>query len=393
MYTCVLPTVSFSRLFVQPSSDDTNNQLLRRYYAVVPIAHIPQDWARWTEVNARDASDKGKVPNAILGTLSSSPESFATFNRGLTVVAGGVEYENQTKNMTLKFVDSEYHGVLDGGHTLRAILNHRAGLDGNTQEGYCNIEIFTGLPEREIPAVVEARNTSKQVASKSLMNLEGSFDGLKNALGSKSDLITWKENEDGEIDVREVIAILTALDPSYAADGSQPIPAYSGKEACLKRFSVNKEAYEKLYGIAGTALKMWDSIQYYLPGQYNQKGPEPGTSGKFGRLTGVTQNAKRPQQLPFIGKMTEYSIPNGYMYPVLSAFRAMLVEQDNGWAWGKGIDPIEAIKEGVASDIFIRSVRESINNYRNPNRIGKDVATWTTAYLVAENYFLRLPMI
>ncbi len=392
----VLSTRSFNRLYAEPRTDDPSQRELRRYYAVVPISDIPSEWANWLEVNARDSTDKGKVPTAIRTTLSDKPEWFAAYNRGLTVVGTLVNWDNKTNQLILEFDSHEFHGVLDGGHTLHAILDDRERLGGEHQAGFCNIEIFTGLDESEIPSVVEARNTSKQVASKSLMNLDGSFEGLKHAIGSKASLISWKENEDGQFDVREVVAILTALDPSTSAEGAQPVVAYSGKEACLKRLKANPEAFEKLYGIAGDALEMWDAIQYYLPDQYNKKGPEPGNSGKggkFGRLTGIQTIESKPKQLPFIGKTTNYNVPTGYIYPVISAFRAMLEERDGMWVWGKGINPLQLTKEGVAADIFIRSVRDSINNFRNPNRIGKDSATWTTAYLMAENYYLRLPMV
>ena len=389
MYTCVITAKSFSRLFVQPRLGDLTGPDLHRYYAVVPIADIPAGWSDWLEVNARDSSDKGKVPTAIRTTLSEKPEWFGAYNRGLTVVASYVNWDNKTNGLTLGFDDRDYHGVLDGGHTLRAILDDRE-LEGEAQEGYCNIEIFTGLDESEIPGVVEARNTSKQVASKSLLNLEGSFDSLKEAIGDKADLITWKENEEGAFDVRELIGILTALDPSSVANNVQPVIAYSGKEACLKRFKDNPAAFTKLYGVARDALELWDAIQYWLPQQYNAKGPEPGTSGKFGKLTGVKHTPRRPKELPFIGKTTDYNTPTGYVYPVLSAFRAMLVENGGRWAWGKQIHPVALIEDGVAADIFIRSVRESINNYRNPNRTGKDSQAWNSAYQAARIMYLEL---
>ena len=390
MYSCTLTTKSFSRLFVSP----TGKGKLRRYYSVVPISAIPQDWFNWLDVNARDSSDKGRVPKAIRATLTDKPEWFSEYNRGLTIVASGLQWDNNNNLLTLKFNDRDYHGVLDGGHTLRAILDDRDQRDESeedVQSSYCNLEIFTGLDEGEIPDVVEARNTSKQVASKSLLNLEGSFEGLKEAIGPKmANLISWRENEEGVFDVRELVGILTALDVGSYGNNVHPIPAYSGKEACLKRFKNNKSAYEKLYDIARDALIMWDAIQFWLPGHYNNKGPEPGTTGKFGRLTGVKWNAKKPKGLPFLGKCTEYDTPTGYIYPVLSSFRAMLEEKNGRWTWGKGIDPLKLIQDGVAADIFISSVRESINNHRNPNRTGKDTQAWTSAYQAARiNYLER----
>ncbi len=384
MSSCTLIAKSFSRLFVSP---DKGN--LRRYYCVVPISEIPKDWANWLEVNARETSDKGRVPKEIRSTLTDKPEWFAEYNRGLTLVASHIDWDNKANLLTLGFDNQKYHGVLDGGHTLRAILDDREQAGQDSQSSYCNIEIFTGLDEGEIPDVVEARNTSKQVASKSLLNLGGSFGDLKSALGSKADCISWKENEDGDLDVREVIAILTALDAGSYTGNSHPIVAYSGKEACLKRLKDYASSYKKLYGIAGDAMKMWDEIQLRLPGQYNEKGPEPGTGGKFGRLTGVKPISKKPKYLPFIEKYTEYDTPTGYIYPILSSFRAMMVEENGNWTWGKGIDPIQLIRDGVAADIFISSVRESINNHRNPNRTGKDTQAWTSAYQAARIYYLE----
>ena len=394
MYNFDLSYKTFSRLFVQSRSDSNGSQNLRRYYAVVPVTEIPGDWADWLEVNARDSSNKGRVPKAIRQTLNDKPEWFATYNRGLTIVASDIQIDNKAKYVTIGFENREYHGVLDGGHTLHAILDERS--DEEAQPGFCNLEIFTGLDEGEIPSVVEARNTSKQVASKSLLNLEGAFEGLKSAIGEeKEELIIWKENGEGDLDVRELIGILTALDPSTIVEGTQPVKAYSGKESCLKRFREHTENYEKLFDIAGDALEMWDAIQYWLPGHYNKMGATPGSSGRFGRLTdvesldGVKSNSKKPKVLSFIGKSTKHNIPTGYIYPVLSAFRAMLVEKDGKWTWGKGINPLEMIEEGVAAEIFVNSVRHSINNYHNANRTGKDTQAWASAYQAARINYLE----
>ena len=236
MYNCVLPTKSFSRLFAEQPVGSESTPQLRRYYAVVPVKDIPFEWANWLEVNAREATDKGKVPHAIRETLTDKPEWFAAFNRGLTVVAKQVHYDNKTLNLTLRFDDPLYHGLLDGGHTLKAILDAREDLGDSQQVGLCNVEVFTGLAEDEIPAVVEARNTSKQVASKSLTNLQGMFDDLKHAVGpSFAKEISWFENDDGDMDVRELIGILTALDPSHGS--TPPIVAYGKSQPLMGSFT------------------------------------------------------------------------------------------------------------------------------------------------------------
>ncbi len=377
--TFTLSAESFSRLYVPPGKSAT----LRRYYAVVPISDIPLGWANWLDVNARDSTDRGKVPNAIRQTLTDQPEWFTEYNRGLTVVASRITWDNKVKRLRIEFKDRRYNGILDGGHTLRAILSQQS-EDGSSQTGYCNIEIFTGLEEDAIPNVVEARNTSKQVASKSLMNLGGKFDNLKNAIGEKSELISWKENEDAPFDVRELIGMLTALDADSFSGTTHPIVAYSGKEACLKRFNEHEDSYRKLFQISPDILDIWDEIQNCIPSQYNKK-----TNGKFGALSGVKTLSKRKKHLPFIGKDTMYDIPTGYIYPILASFRAMLDEEDGSWVWGKDLNPQKLIHEGLATDIFLNSVRHSISLYKNANRTGKDVQPWTNAYQTARIYYLE----
>ena len=388
--TFVIPTASFSRLFVAPDREP-----LKRYYCVAPLAGIPKAWQDWLEVNAREAADKGKVPTAIRKTLVDNPGWFAEKNRGLTVIAHAVAWDNKTKELTVSFVDREQHGVADGGHTLISILSQRSDEPSEVQEGYCNIEIFTGLDSDEIPGVVEARNTSKQVASKSLLNLDHRFDELKDAIGSKkAELISWKENEDGDLDVREFIGMLTALDADFFTGNNHPVVAYSGKESCLKRFASVEHAgsYTKLLEIAPDLLDIWDDIQFFLPDQYNQKGPEPGVGGKFGRLSGIkTLGTKKKKKLAFIDKDVGYDIPTGYLYPVFAAFRAFLEEENGYWRWGKGLDPRALINDGLAADLFIASVRDSISEYHNANRTGKSNAVWNQAYLVARNYYLERP--
>ena len=381
--TFVLRANSFSRLHVPPGKSGS----LRRYYCVVPITEIPSEWEDWLDVNARDSSDRGRVPKAIRQTLIDKPEWFAEYNRGLTIVASALKWDNKVGKLALEFKDQQYNGVLDGGHTLRAILDHRS--NGSQLDGYCNIEIFTGLDESEIPSVVDARNTSKQVASKSLMNLEGHFEELKDAIGAeKSKLISWKENEDGELDVREFIGMLTALDAdSFGSGKAHPVRAYSGKEICLKRFEspATKKSYKKLLKVAPDALDIWDAIQYYLPSQYNEN------HGKFGGLTGVrTLDQNKARKLPFLKKKATHDIPTGYVYPILAAFRAFLVEEDGYWVWGKELNPLDLITNNrLATNIFMAAVRDSINAYHNPNRTGKDPQVWAVAYLTAENYYLR----
>jgi hypothetical protein len=250
---------------------------------------------------------------------------------------------------------------------------------------------LTGVPEEMITSIVDARNTSKQVASKSLYDLEGSFDELKAALGKDiTKLISWHENEEGPIDVRELVALLTTFDRMGYSDVNHPLIAYSSKEACLKRFyssyHSNSDSYKKIYPIAKDILKIWEMIQLYVPDQYNREREQ---QGRFGKLTGC-KLLKKPRELSVLGTTSMYEFPNGYVYPIVAAFRSMLVEVDGSYDWGKDVNPGKLIKEGLAAKIFNASIVNSIKTVHNPNRTGKDSNVWGFAYQIAENNYLRL---
>lgn len=380
-YIYSLKAYSF-RTFPTPLDD----QGVRSYHCVIPTREIPQDFLKWMEVNAREPSLNGRVPKAIRTTLNDQPEYFIAYNRGLSILAENVKYDNQEKRVTITFKDKSRHGVFDGGHTLAVMLdelNTNASND-EQQNAYCKVELMTGVQTDMIADIVDARNTSRQVASKSLLNLEGSFAELKSALGpSLRKLVAWKENEDAVIDVREVIALLTTFDRVHYNDTKHPIVAYSGKEACLKHFDTSRECYEKIYPLAKDVLRIWDQIQASVPEQYNSQG------GRFGKLTGCNP-LKKPRNLPVIGGSTGYVFPNGYIYPIVGAFRSMIHEENGVYVWGKGVDPCKLVRDGLAAKIFVGSVVNSINSYHNPNRTGKDANVWALAYQIAENHYLRM---
>ena len=362
---------------------------IRTYQCIVPVDSIPDQFSEWLAVNAREASLAGKVPKAIRSTLDEEPENFVAFNRGLTVLAKSVNYDNQSHRISLALDDKVNHGILDGGHTLAVILDRR---DNQAEEpgeeddtAYCRLEVMTGVPADMIRDLVEARNTSRQVATKSLMNLAGRFQELQKAIGpSITDVVSWRENQDGEVDVREVVALLTAFDGTHYDDTHHPIVAYTGKEACLTHFETNPVCYEKLYPVAKDILRLWDEIQAVVPDQYNKE-----EGGRFGGLK-ACDPLKKARRLPIIGGQSVYPFPSGYLYPIVAAFRSMLVESNGVYGWGKSIDPCRVVRDGLANRIFSGPVVNSIKSYRNPNRTGKDANVWGLAYQMAENYFLRL---
>lgn len=360
----------------------------RDYFAIVNVDDLP-DLSAWRRINVRDPKMTGAVPNKIRDSIRDNPTLFAFLNRGIVVSVESVQFDNKTNKLTLGLRDQELHGLLDGGHTYNIALDEREALE---EPQFIKLEVLEGFKSEDIPQLVDARNTSNQVRDQSLMNLGGEFDKLKKALAKEkyADQIAYKEFEvmaDGEpkpIDVRDVIAILTAFDRDNFDDKTHPINAYRSKAACLQHFKDHSKSYQKIYPIAPDILELYDLIQLHLPDLYNKV-----RGGKFGHLTGVTTyKGKHKAKLDFINVHSKYGVPSGFTYPILGGFRALLEEKGGRYVWGKGLDPKALLKNGLGE-----TLADTIGNFaldaRNPSKTGKSPLVWQACYQAARVEFLE----
>ncbi|MCC6964444.1 MAG: AIPR family protein [candidate division Zixibacteria bacterium] len=357
---------------------------LKNYYAVLDTKDLPT-LEGWRKINVRDPKLTGTVPDAIRASYREKPDMFLFMNRGIVISADSVVYDNRTAEVKIVLSDPNLHGLLDGGHTYNIIMEEREG-DNETQ--FVKVEILEGFSHDDIIQVVDARNTSNQVRDESLMNLAGEFDKLKDALRGAAyfDKIAFKEFEVDEggdpkpIDVRVIVAILTAFDRDNFTDAVHPINTYRSKAACLKHFKDHSESYRKIYPLAKEIIDLYDLIQEYLPEHYNRVRGQTGnvSGGKFGKLTGV-KTYKHPTQLMFSGRKTKYGVPDGFTYPILGAFRALLEEKSGRYVWGKRLDPAELIRSNLGLKLA-----DTIGNFaldaQNPSKTGKSPLVWQACY-------------
>ena len=146
-----------------------------RYVCYANASTIPQGIEDWMETNPREQKMTTNVAKAISGSLQDN-SNFHELNRGILLSAHDVDYDNKDKIVAITLLDPARHGNIDGGHTLRAIIN--AQKSGTIiSDRYVFMEIFTGLDSPvELAA---ARNTSVQVYLKSIEELKDSFDIIK----------------------------------------------------------------------------------------------------------------------------------------------------------------------------------------------------------------------
>ena len=302
-------------------------------------------------------------------------------------------FDNKESIVTFQLTNPKLHGLLDGGHTYKIVKEEtEASTEAISRPRYVRVEFLEGFTHDDITDIVGARNTSNQVKDKSLMNLEEKFNFLKLALNDAkyANMIAYKENQldDDEnprpIDIREVIAILTAFEKQRFGDNNHPIISYSSKKACLDHFSDNSDAYRKFGPLTQDILALYDYIREQLPNLYNDGG------GKFGKLTGVTKyTGKKVMPLYYIESESKYGVPDGFVYPILGAFRALLEERSDGmYAWGKGLVPTDLLKGDLGHSLAAAIGRKALED-QNPSKTGKSVSVWSECYLLAQNAYLK----
>ncbi len=373
------PVVSFRNVETPYQKD------YRDYFAVVDTNVLP-DLSEWREINVRDPKLTGYVPERIRNSFNDNPDMFVFLNRGLVLALDKITFDNKTSTVTIRLADPHLHGLLDGGHTYNIVREEA----NPARPRYIRVEFLEGFDHQDITDVVEARNTSTQVRPQSLMNLAGEFEALKKALEGTAyeDLISYTEYQVDDdqnqlpIDVREVIALLTMFDRDHFTASNHPIMAYNSKAHCLDHFKANQKSYKKIYPLAKEILPLYDHIRDRLPDLYNTARSETGnvSGGKFGKLTGVAYyKGKKSQSLHYIGKDSKYGIPDGFTYPILGAFRALLEEKGNRYVWGKAIDPLALFDNELG-----KRLADTIGNFaletQNPSKIGKTPLVWQSCY-------------
>jgi hypothetical protein len=111
---------------------------------------------------------------------------------------------------------------------------------------------------------------------------------------------------------------------------------------------------------------------------------------KFGSAKIGSERAGNPKNkgtlLPFIGETVNYRVPNGWVYPMLSAFRANLRKTDTGYEWRV---PLEKMLHDVIEDLVGVCVVEHRDNNMRPELIGKRESAYNQCYTKVQLYLAK----
>ncbi len=366
-----------------------------KYVCYVKVNSIPEEMDNWFATNPREQKMSTNVAHKITESLMEN-ENFHELNRGVLLSAKDVKYDNGTKELLVVFEDPEIHGNIDGGHTLRAILN------GNQKQlikenRYVFFEIFTGIDSPvELAA---ARNTSVQVDLKSIAELENSFEQIKEAFKGLpfAHRIQYKMNEHynddniNPIDIREIIAITAMFSqtmyPFKSKTGGlnelQPIQCYSGKEATLRKFlsmdskdktkqKANRDTMVKsMKPIIPDIFKLFETIEMDFAATANSANRLYGRK-KYSKFDG----GKYVGKTLFEERELKYMVPKGIIYPLVGAFRSLvIIDQETGlYGWKK--TPFD-VWEAIGSKLVTIILDEKTDN---PEVLAKNTNLWNNLF-------------
>ena len=342
--------------------------------------------------NVRPASERKKPFQDMLETVENDPASFHKKNRGIMYLCDRFVFDNAKRRLEILIpdipqVESELNGdedqkrfgVADGGHTLEVIrqtvgrINELKDLDGWT-EPFVRVHFLAGdaVESGEVEQIVEALNTSSQVQQYTLDEYQNKFDELKVALsdaGFDVSLIAFRENEEKEWDVREIVQRMACF-LKERWKFTQPTSMYRSKGKALDLYTseVTRPEFRKLYGVIRDVVTLPEFIQ----SQFSQGDVLKGK--RFGGLRAV-KALKREYTRPGTIFPTFHQMDAAASLPIAAAFRELLELRGDRYQWK--VQPAEIFKR-TAEELY-RALAFESRSAKSVNRLGQGPELWTQA--------------
>ena len=348
-----------------------------RHVMYVPVHSFPAELAKRLEPNARQAAgDLGRkvyreVQKSLLDEDVAADGIFHLKHSGITMIARSVK---DVGHDTYEVMLAPGDGIVNGGHSAALI----AATPDLPKHQVVKVEILCGVPEAWVVDIAGGLNTSIQVQRKSLDNLAGEFDWLKDEIKNEryADQIIWRENDTGVWDVTYLLSLLACFNiVDYPNNGSKhPVWAYGRKIGVLQQFEQKPETLKRLQPIARDIFRLHDLIGAEAKDLYNSN-----TGGKFGRYTFVQ---KKPSPFVFTGDSATHQMLGGALFPILASFRwAVVMDGENGPArWEYGFDAVLELMRRVLPELIASTGQASQENGRNIHALGRSPNHWTNLH-------------
>ena len=380
-------SVEAIRTISSPYATDSDGETI--YYLLVDMAKLPENLP--CDVNPREPKMTTNVAKRLLKAVTEPETDFYINNRGIVIAAKSLKFNSNDSTVTIDLGnqsdenDRYSYGILDGGHTYRAIITQREQIPSNIKK-YVRLEVITNV--QNITRLSDARNTSVQVSDIALFNLDDNFADVQAAIAKEPyhDKIAYKDNAPEPIHISELIRLMYAFDiDKYPDDKAAPIQSYSGAAQVFKRYqsAYDSPFYKALTKELPTLVRLYDTIEATLPEKYTTYKKQSGVQNpSFGSVRGITP--KDNSSTKFLSTKTNYLISNGYIFPIFGAFRSLLRFDEKTGEASWIFDPISiwnTVGDSLAQNTFETNA--------NPQLAGKDRQLWLTNYRIVETQSLR----
>lgn len=356
----------------------------KKYVCYVKLQDVPVKFGDWMRTNPRDQKLTTNVAKEIAKSIESGCKNFHEKNRGIVMSVDKFAYDNKTGLVKVILSDPEIHGNIDGGHTLKIILQKQINNE-LLFEQYVFFEFFTGISSPV--ELAEARNQSIQVDQRSIEELNRSFEPIKEALKNENyfNRIAFKQNQHvgdkNVIDVREIIAILNMFNQSIYPKESdaQPIQSYTGKEASLNRFLRLKDSRDQIIKnmapIIPDIFQIWEMVET----TFADKGNTVNRTYRKKKMSKYVGEDDIINYSVFGNQPMNYVLPKGLIFPIVAAFRA-LVQVDKStqeYSWIISPEIIWDKLGGKMINIIMTSAEDLSDS---PDAVAKSPNTWDLLY-------------
>lgn len=369
--------VSAVRTIKSPSS-----QNIITYFVWVNFKDLPQDIS--LDVNPRKPKMNTAVAKQLINAVTAPDDvNFDINNRGIVITAKSVKFDTNTSQVMVDFAnDTSRYGVLDGGHTYTAIIDHRNNAPEDINK-FVKLEIIVG-EDLDVSGLADARNTSAQVSDIALFELDDKFEFVKSAIKNEKycNDVAYKDNDNKEIQIAELLKLMFAFNVKrYPDDSSAPVSAYSGKAAVFrdykKEYSEPDNIYKELSPLLPDLVNLYELIEKELPNKYQAFKNEDGKNSKFGGVRGIEGNGEFTTD--FNKETINYQISVGFLLPIFGSFRALLKRNNKGtlnWEFS----PID-----VWEKAGVRLTQNTFDTDTNPQQIGKSKTLWQANYRIVDS--------
>ena len=335
------------------------------------------------DANVREPDvNKSKPYKDMVKTLSEQPEYFFENNLGISVIADNVIQKTANK-FELSFPSGT--GILNGGHTQRAILDCQDNPNIYKAIIRITVRVKHYSPQR-IAQIASAQNSSTSVKEYSLAEKKGLFADLKAKMDPNFEKhIVWWEGKsvpaNKGMHPDDLIAIINVFNielysSNYSHSSSQPITSASSKSSAFKKWESedNARSYKNIYPLVNDILKLYELIKLRFA-----------DGSGMSKLSIIGDTKGHGKELIFSTETCLYDIPKQMLFPLLAAYRAnVYFDQANkkiGWFQNN-----EELFDKYNKELCGKMKTAFGAAKNDPNRIGKDPTIWEVLYLTLNGH-------